>query len=98
MVTSQLSQVPALMNGGFGRQRELWSCDRQVAAAEKELGAFVSAILILYGREAVDYAAECWVELVERSNQPLVEGSLSWRQISIAAASLLAEDFWLLCQ
>jgi len=65
-------------------------CRRQLRDAERELGAYFVAVAELFGAEAAAHAAECWIELLETTNLPLLDGRLSWREVTILAASRLA--------
>jgi hypothetical protein len=58
--------------------------------AERELGAFISAVTDLFGSEQVRAAAEDWLEeLVLMETLPGLT-SLDWRLITIAASARLA--------
>jgi hypothetical protein len=65
-------------------------CRRQLREAERELGAYFTAVAELFGAEAAAHAAECWIELLETTNLPAFDGRLNWREITILAASRLA--------
>jgi len=65
-------------------------CRRQLRDAERELGAYFAAVAELFGAEAAAHAAECWIALLETTNLPVFDGRLSWREITILAASRLA--------
>jgi len=65
-------------------------CQREVVAAKREIGAFVTAALTLYGMPEALHAANDWVELAESDAVPSVDGCWNWRKITIAAASRLA--------
>ena len=58
--------------------------------AERELGAFISAVTELFGSEQVRLAAEDWLEvLVLMATLPGLT-SRGWRSITIAASARLA--------
>jgi hypothetical protein len=65
-------------------------CRRELAAAERELGAFLMAVRTLFGNGEASRAAEDWIELVEQTEAPCVDGFPNWRCITIAAANRLA--------
>ena len=65
-------------------------CRRQLRDAERELGAYFVAVAELFGAEAAAHAAECWIELLETTNLPLLDGRLSRREVTILSASRLA--------
>jgi|ERR1035437_3805900 hypothetical protein len=66
------------------------NCERQFAAARRELAAFVEAIRTRFGSVEAAHAAEYWVRLAESEEVPLVDGYPDWRHITVAAASQLA--------
>ncbi len=65
-------------------------CREQLAAAERELGAFVTAVRTLFGHAEASRAAEDWIELAEHTATPSADQHPNWRRITIAAASRLA--------
>jgi hypothetical protein len=66
-------------------------CARQLAAATRELGAFIRAVGKLYGEEAASNAAQYWVALAESNLElPSTNGFPGWRHITILAANRLA--------
>lgn len=66
-------------------------CDEVfLRSAEREMAAFVGAVIELYGLETSQLAAEYWIEQLNRVDWPNREG-LSLRQVTIAAASQLAK-------
>jgi hypothetical protein len=65
-------------------------CHEQLAAAERELGAFVTAVRTLFGDAEAPRAAEDWIELAEHTATPSAGRHPNWRRITIAAASRLA--------
>jgi hypothetical protein len=70
-------------------------CERQLATAEREMGAFVMAIGTLFGSVEASHAADRWIEIAGRLEGPLIDGSTNWRHITIAAASELAKERFL---
>jgi len=67
-------------------------CRQQIADAEREMGAFVTAVARHSGPVAAVRAAEHWLELAESMNPTLVDGRPIWRELTIMAASRLATD------
>jgi hypothetical protein len=61
-----------------------------IAMAERELGAFLSAVHEKFGPEAAPRAGKFWLEAFEAANQPTNQTHPDWRRITIAAASRLA--------
>lgn len=61
-----------------------------IAAAERELGAFLAAVRQQFGPEATERAGMYWIEALEAAGQPCSRNSL--RRITILAASRLACD------
>ena len=49
-------------------------CEKQIVAAEREFGAFVMAVHILFGKAEAAHAAECWIELVEEDKTSFADG------------------------
>ena len=74
---------------------DLTNCDgptfaKLMTMAERELGAFISAVTELFGFEQVRLAAEDWLdELVLMKTLPGLT-SRDWRSITIAASARLA--------
>ena len=63
---------------------------RLMTLAERELGAFISAVTELFGSEQARLAAEDWLdELVSMETLPGLT-SRDWRLITIAASARLA--------
>jgi len=71
------------------------NCVRQLATAEREMGAFVMAVGRLFGSVEAFHAADRWIEIAGRRENPLLDGSTNWRHITIAAASELAKERFL---
>jgi hypothetical protein len=67
-------------------------CQRQVAEAEKEMGAFVIAVERMRGAATAARAAEIWVELAEGAVPPSSDGLPNWRQLTVLASMRLAAD------
>lgn len=67
-------------------------CCRQVADAERELSAFLSAVQALYGDSAVKHAADDWIALAENIQLPSIQVFPNWRYVTILASSQLAID------
>jgi hypothetical protein len=61
-----------------------------ITMAERELGAFITAVTELFGSEQARLAAEDWLdELVLRGTLPRLT-SRDWRLVTIAASARLA--------
>jgi hypothetical protein len=71
------------------------NCVRQLATAEREMGAFVMAVGRLFGSVEAFHAADRWIEIAGHRENPLLDGSTNWRHITIAAASELAKERFL---
>jgi hypothetical protein len=67
-------------------------CRRLVAEAEKEIGAFVSAVREIFGSAAADRAAHYWVELTETVSPQALGRHANWRKLTIMASCRLAAD------
>jgi len=61
------------------------------AAAERELGAFVSAVTDLYGVDQARIASEDWILALEMMDVVPELSNRSWRTLTIISASRLAE-------
>lgn len=66
------------------------ACERHIAAAERELGALVTAVGNIFGYAEADRAAEDWIKLAEDRNLPLVNGYPEWRRLTTATMEQLA--------
>jgi hypothetical protein len=73
----------------FEAHSECEECELQLAAAQKEMSAFVIAVKRLFGAAASAVAARCWIGLAESTDLPVTQGRCDWRQITIKAASLV---------
>ena len=62
----------------------------RIGMAERELGAFMSAVTELYGPEQARIAAEDWIYTFEATDEPFGFTTGQWRNITIQAAWLLA--------
>jgi hypothetical protein len=58
--------------------------------AERELGAFISAVTNLYGSEQARIAAEDWLDELDSTDTLADCTTREWRLITIAAAARLA--------
>ncbi|CAN5632991.1 hypothetical protein BH10ACI4_BH10ACI4_33280 [soil metagenome] len=67
-------------------------CQREIRAAEKELGAFTRAVELLYGSKASREAAKLWMDKVETIYSSTLNRRPIWREVTISAASQLAEQ------
>jgi hypothetical protein len=64
---------------------------QQLALAERELSAFVTAVHQLFGAEQAWRAADGWIEELERADRPNEAPAIDWRKVTIAAAGRLAD-------
>ena len=62
------------------------------ADAERELGAFVTAVNGLYGVHAAEIATNYWIEEIESVRVNIDEKPPMWRGVTVAAANRLARD------
>jgi hypothetical protein len=60
------------------------------ATAERELGAFLSAVRQRFSYEAASRAGDYWLEAFEAAGPHANQPHPDWRRITIAAASRLA--------
>ena len=58
--------------------------------AQRELGAFMSAVTEVYGSEEAIRSADDWLKEFEATHQPPNLRTRYWRQITIVAAEQLA--------
>ncbi len=63
-----------------------------IADAEREMGAFLSAVRRKFGPATVRRAAGYWVEAFDSATWPYGQMAAGWRRITIAAASRLAQE------
>ena len=61
-----------------------------VAAAERELLAFVSAVSELFGPEHSRISFESWMQELESTDWPPEQEIPDWRQVSVRAAARVA--------
>jgi len=92
MISTQTFHDCRAINLGSGLHDYCEHCERQVAEAEKEMGAFALAVGRVWGPEAAARAAEYWVELAEGASPLSVDGRPNWRQLTVLASSRLAVD------
>jgi len=91
MISANLLHAPRPMVFSSDAVSYRAECEREFAAAERELEAFVSAVRILFGEAEAAGAAELWVQFAENIETPLIDGRQNWRRsITVAAASQLA--------
>ena len=64
---------------------------QQLALAERELSAFITAVHQLFGAEQAWRAADSWIEELERADWPTEALVIHWRKVTIAAAGRLAD-------
>ena len=65
-----------------------WAC--LVQMAERELGAFMTAVTELHGPQQARIAAEDWIYAFESTNERFGSTTSEWRKVTIIAASRLA--------
>ena len=65
-------------------------CARLLTMAERELGAFVSAVAELFGPEQARLAAEDWLEELMLMEELPGSTSHDWRRITVAVSARLA--------
>jgi len=92
MISTQTFQRDCAINLDSGLHDYGEHCQRQVAEAEKEMGAFVLAVGRVWGPVAAARAAEYWVELAEGASGLSVDGRPNWRQLTVLVSSRLAFD------
>ncbi len=92
MISMQTSQDHHPIELGASPHGYREQCQRQVAEAEKEMGAFVIAVGRMRGVATAARAAEIWIELAESVSLLSVDGRLHWRELTIMASSRLAKD------
>jgi hypothetical protein len=64
---------------------------QQLALAERELSAFVTAVHQLFGAEQAWRAAGSWIEELEQMDWPSEAPVIDWRKVTIAAAGRLVD-------
>ena len=82
-----MSSFVATSNQNRGDDRQ----NRLFTAAEKEMSSFVSAVESMFGTEQARQAANDWITELESYAPDPKNGVNPWREVSIAAASRLAE-------
>jgi hypothetical protein len=90
MIATQTSQHESAVDPW--PQGSCEGCRRLIAEAEREMGAFVSAVREISGSAAAARAAEYWIELAETVSPLAQEGRPNWRELTIMASSRLAAD------
>jgi len=74
----------------ISNQSELVSKD-QFEMAERELSAFIAAVEVLFGPEQAKLATEDWLNAIEQRPGSNLLTSRAWRDVTIIAASGLAD-------
>ena len=64
---------------------------QQLALAERELSAFITAVQQLFGAEQAGQARDVWIEELERTDWPSEGPIIDWRKVTIAAAGRLVD-------
>ena len=67
------------------------SMAQQLALAERELSAFVTAVHQLFGAEQSWKAGNIWIEELERMDRRSEAPVIDWRKVTIAAAGRLVD-------
>ncbi len=67
------------------------SMAQQLAFAERELSAFVTAVHQLFGGEQAWQAGNIWIEELERTDWPSEAPVIDWRKVTIAAAGRVVD-------
>jgi hypothetical protein len=67
------------------------SMAQQLALAERELSAFVTAVHQLFGAEQSWKAGNIWIEELERMDWRSEAPVIDWRKVTIAAAGRLVD-------
>jgi hypothetical protein len=67
------------------------SMAQQLALADRELSAFVTAVHQLFGAEQSWQAGNIWIEELERADWPSEAPVIDWRKVTIAAARRLVD-------
>jgi len=62
----------------------------EMAAAERELSAFIGAVSQLFGAEEAKLSAEDWLDELESMDSPPQSTNRDWRSVTIAASARLA--------
>jgi hypothetical protein len=64
---------------------------QQLALAERELSAFITAVHQLFGAEQSWQAGNIWIEESERMDWPSEAPVIDWRKVTIAASGRLVD-------
>jgi hypothetical protein len=91
MSSSQSAQTALPMAIDLQGTDDRQVCERKLAEAQREMGAFFTAVRRLYGKREAVRAAEYWIDFAESPNTPLIDGNPNWRHITIEAAGQLAK-------
>lgn len=65
------------------------NCADLMMMAERELGAFLSAVTEIYGAEQAEMSAEIWLEELEMINRLPGPASRDWRSLTVASLARL---------
>ncbi len=66
------------------------SCKDQINMAERELSAFIRAVMELFGPEQARLSTEDWLDESELMDRPHRATSRDWRAVTVAASARLA--------
>lgn len=67
------------------------TCEHLYLAAERELGAFLQAITLKFGKTKVDEACEMWLQALEGYKTEEASAERLMRRITILASSRMAD-------
>jgi hypothetical protein len=82
--------VPQSIPGKERTSNEVPTCVELMAMAQRELGAFLSAVTELFDPEQAQLSAEDWLDELESVDSLPGLACDEWRRITIAAAARLA--------
>src|SRR4051794_36030400 len=85
--------VPQSIPGKERKSNEVPTCVELIAMAQRELGAFLSAVTELFDPEQARLSAEDWLDELESVDSLPGLACDEWRRITIAAAARLASWF-----
>jgi hypothetical protein len=66
------------------------TCEEQIKMAERELSAFVRAVIELFGPEQARLSTEDWLDELELKDMLPRATSRDWRAVTVAASARLA--------
>lgn len=66
------------------------TCEDQINLAERELSAFIRAVMELFGPKQARLSTEDWLDESDRMDWPPLAASRDWRAVTVAASARLA--------